>query len=620
MCVLFAMLLAPCLPLRAGDFLTAGHIVSDRNGDRWARRTLKKLSLEEKIGQMFMVRVLTRFMNHDDPAFVALRGQIFRYHIGSVLLTVPAEGPFLERSEPYEAVMLANELQRDSHLPLLVAADFERGPSMRFRGVTEFPHAMAFGAAGSPELAEEFGRITARESRALGVEWNFFPVADVNSNPANPIINTRAFGEDPTQVSALASAYIRGARQEGMLTTAKHFPGHGDTATDSHLGLAAVDRTREQMEQIDLLPFRGAIAAGVDGVMVAHVTAPALEPDAERVATTSPRIVTDVLKKEMGFHGLVVTDALEMGGLVRLYPQGGSVAAGRAAVDAVRAGNDLLILPSSLEGAYDGVLRAVRSGEISESRIDESVLKILKTKASAGLDRARLVDINAVSRIVASPASLAFAARTAAASITLVRENGRVLPLKNHGTVSGPAAYDSAGHQGNSVVCVVLTDDVRTENGRMMERELRARMHGVSIFYVDPRIASGMAPAVQQAVASAGRVIVAVYMVPVAGKTVAGNNGAAGNSIALAQTPGALLQSILETAHEKTVVLAMGSPYIAADFPLIENYLCAYSNVPISESAAVKALFAEIPLRGHLPVTIPGFAQRGTGIEKPAAR
>src|SRR6266481_5915652 len=620
MCVLFAMLLAPCLPLRAGDFLTAGHIASDRNGDRWARRTLKKLSLEEKIGQMFMVRVLTRFMNRDDPAFIALRGQISRYHVGSVLLTVPAEGPFLDRSEPYEAAMLANQLQRESRLPLLVAADFERGPSMRLRGVTEFPHAMAFGAAGSPELTEEFGRITARESRALGVEWNFFPVADVNSNPANPIINTRAFGEDPAQVSALASAYIRGARQEGMLTTAKHFPGHGDTATDSHLGLAAVDRTRDQMEQIDLLPFRGAIAAGVDGVMVAHVTAPALEPDAERVATTSPRIVTDVLKKELGFHGLVVTDALEMGGLVRLYPQGGAAAAGRAAVDAVRAGNDLLILPSSLEGAYDGVLRAVRSGEISESRIDESVLKILKAKASAGLDRARLVDINAVSSIVASPASLAFAARAAAASITLVRENGRVLPLNNHGTAAGPAAYGSSEHQGSSVVCVVLTDDVRTENGRMMERELRARIRDVSIFYVDPRIASGMAPVVQQAVASAGRVIVAVYIVAGAGKTVASNNGGAGNSIALTQTPGALLQSILASAHEKTVVMAMGSPYIAADFPMIENYLCAYSNVPISESAAVKALFAEIPLRGRLPVTIPGFAARGTGIEKPAAR
>src|SRR6266481_284597 len=559
MCVLFAMLLAPCLPLRAGDFLTAGHIASDRNGDRWARRTLKKLSLEEKIGQMFMVRVLTRFMNRDDPAFIALRGQISRYHVGSVLLTVPAEGPFLDRSEPYEAAMLANQLQRESRLPLLVAADFERGPSMRLRGVTEFPHAMAFGAAGSPELTEEFGRITARESRALGVEWNFFPVA-------------------------------------------------------------AVDRTRDQMEQIDLLPFRGAIAAGVDGVMVAHVTATALEPDAERVATTSPRIVTDVLKKELGFHGLVVTDALEMGGLVRLYPQGGAAAAGRAAVDAVRAGNDLLILPSSLEGAYDGVLRAVRSGEISESRIDESVLKILKAKASAGLDRARLVDINAVSSIVASPASLAFAARAAAASITLVRENGRVLPLKNHGTAAGPAAYGSSEHQGSSVVCVVLTDDVRTENGRMMERELRARIRDVSIFYVDPRIASGMAPMVEQAVASAGRVIVAVYMVPVAGKTVASNNGGAGNSIALTQTPGALLQSILASAHEKTVVMAMGSPYIAADFPMIENYLCAYSNVPISESAAVKALFAEIPLRGRLPVTIPGFAARGTGIEKPAAR
>src|SRR6202171_1490603 len=376
--------------LSAGDFLRSSHVALSHEGERWAQRTLKKLSLEEKIGQMFMVRVLTRFMNVDDPDFVRLREQIARYHLGSILLTVPSDGPFLARSEPYEAAMLINDLQRAPRIPLIVAADFERGPSMRLLGVTAFPHAMAFGAAGKPELAEEFGRITARESRALGVEWNFFPVADVNSNPENPIINTRAFGEDPGQVSALVSAYIRGARQEGMMTTAQHFPGQGDTGTDSHLGLAAVNRPREQIEQIDLVPFRGAIAAGVDGIMVAHVTAPALEPDSGKVATTSPAIVGDLLKKELKFRGLVVTDAMEMGALTRLYPHGGASASGRAAVDAVRAGNDLLILPSDLQGAYGGLLNAVRSGEIADSRIDESVLKILEAKASVGLGKARL--------------------------------------------------------------------------------------------------------------------------------------------------------------------------------------------------------------------------------------
>src|SRR5437764_9150994 len=271
-----------------------------------------------------MVHVLTQFMDVQNPDYLKLHDQIARYHLGSILLTVPAEGPFLYKSGPYEAALLANQLQRDSKVPLIVAADFERGVSMRLNGVTVFPHAMAFGAAGKPELAEQFGKIVAQEARAVGVQWNFFPVADVNSNPANPIINTRAFGEDPAQVSSLVSAYIKGARQEGMLTTAKHFPGHGDTGTDSHLGLAAVNRTRVQLDQSDLLPFRSAISAGVDSIMVAHVTAPALEPDTGKVATTSEAIINGLLKQEVGFKGLVVTDALEMGALTRLYPQGGS--------------------------------------------------------------------------------------------------------------------------------------------------------------------------------------------------------------------------------------------------------------------------------------------------------
>ena len=209
--------------------------------------------------------------------------QIDHYHLGSLLLTVPADGPSLSKSEPFEIAMLINQLQHDNKVPLLMAADYERGLSMRLNGVTVFPHAMAFGAAGKPELAERFGKIVAEESRAIGVEWNLFPDADVNSNPANPVINTRSFGENPTQVGAMASAYIRGARSSGLLTAAKHFPGHGDTATDSHLGVAAVNRSRDQIEQIDLPPFRASISAGTDAVMVAHVTAPALEPDPMKV-------------------------------------------------------------------------------------------------------------------------------------------------------------------------------------------------------------------------------------------------------------------------------------------------------------------------------------------------
>src|SRR5215472_3524923 len=228
--------------LIAGDVPQAGPVHLDREGEKWAQKTLKKLTLEEKIGQMIMIRVvMPQFVNLMNPDYLKWVDEIHRYHLGSVLLTVPYDGPVLSKTDPYEAAMLINQLQRESKIPLLVAADYERGLSMRLNGTTVFPHSMAFGAVGKPELAEKFGKIVAQESRAIGVQWNLMPIADVNSNPVNPVINTRSFGEDPAQVSALVSAYIRGARNNGLLTAAKHFPGHGDTATDSHLGVAAVN-------------------------------------------------------------------------------------------------------------------------------------------------------------------------------------------------------------------------------------------------------------------------------------------------------------------------------------------------------------------------------------------
>ena len=341
---------------------------------RWVDRTLHKMSLEEKVGQLFMVWVRVQFLNVDSPEYRQLVEQIDRYHLGSLAMSVPVEGPFLIKSQPYEAAVLLNHLQQRSKLPLLIAADFESGLSSRLNGVTVFPHAMAFGAAGNTEYAESFGKITAQEARAIGVHWNFFPVADVNSNPANPIINTRSFGESPEQVGDMVAAYIRGAHSEGMLTTAKHFPGHGDTATDSHLGVAQVNGNQQRLDSVELPPFRRAIAAGVDAVMVAHVTVPALEPDSNRVATTSPAIVTQLLQQKLGFRGIVVTDALDMAGLTRLY----AANIGRAAVDAFKAGNDLLLIPPDLDASYRAMLDAVRTGEISKERLDTSVRKILQ--------------------------------------------------------------------------------------------------------------------------------------------------------------------------------------------------------------------------------------------------
>jgi len=587
-------------------FQRQGPIHLDRDGQKWAEKTLRKLSPEEKVGQLFMVWVRAQFLNNDSDTYAQLREAINKYHVGAFAMTVPVDGGFLIKSEPYEAAMLLNHLQEESKVPLLFAADFERGLSMRLNGPTIFPHAMAFGAAGKVEYAEDFGRVTAQEARAIGIHWNFFPVADVNSNPVNPVINTRSFGEDPQQVGLLVAAYIKGAHEGGMLATAKHFPGHGDTASDSHLGVARVGGDMAHLNSIELPPFQKAIDAGVDSIMVAHVTVPALEPDPNRVATTSSRIVSDLLKKQMKFQGIVTTDALDMAGLTRLY----AADVGRAAVEAFKAGNDLLLIPADLDASYKAMLKAVESGEIPAARLDESVLKLLKTKASLGLNKAKLVDITQIAKEVGKPQNLVAGQQVADDAITLIRDNGKVLPLKSMGTTQAGLPYMKTEETNNRVVVIVFSDDVRMSAGRVLERQVRNRVPDANVLYVDPRIATGMSDAVLAAVDQAETVIAAVYAVPVP--------GGAKNSVAVADATSTLLNKILEHAATKTEVLAMGNPYLVADFPGIQNYVCTFSNETVSELSAVKALFGEIPIRGHLPVSIPNVAQRGAGMERQA--
>jgi beta-N-acetylhexosaminidase len=608
--LLSVLLLATAASAKDKDkYQRPGPVHLTHDGEKWAEKTLRKLSLEEKIGQVFMIWCRASFLNVENPEYLQLREDMQKYHVGSFAMTVHVDGPYLLRSEPYEAAELLNRLQSDSKLPLLFAADFERGVSMRLMGTTVFPHAMAFGGDGKAEDAEAFGRITAEEARAIGIHWNFFPDADVNSNPANPIINTRSFGEDPTQVGDLVTAYIKGAHEGGMLTTVKHFPGHGDTATDSHLGVASVNVDRAHLDSIELPPFRQAIAAGVDSVMVAHVTVPALDADPNHVATISPAIVTDLLEKQLGFKGIIVTDALDMAGLTHLFANN----IGRAAVEAFKAGNDLLLIPADFPASYKAMLQAVQSGEISRERLDHSVLKILKTKASLGLQDARLVDVNAIDSVVGKPANLAFGQQVADDAVTLVRDNGKVLPLKsplkNQGTATTALPYTTQEETRNRVVAVLFSDDVRTESGRAFGREFRARIPDARVIYVDPGIAAGMSAEVLKAVDEATTVVAAVYVVPMAGKI--------GNTMAMADGTGTLLQQLLDRAAGKTAVVAMGNPYLAADFPKIENYMCTFSNATVSEIAAVKALFGEIAIRGHLPVSIPNVAPRGAGIERP---
>ncbi|MGZ4790160.1 MAG: glycoside hydrolase family 3 N-terminal domain-containing protein [Terriglobales bacterium] len=616
------LLVACVLPVAAKDkdkYLKPQPIKLDKDGEKWAEKTLKKMTLEEKVGQMFMVWARVEFHNIDGADYKKLTDDITKYHVGGFGVTVPVEAGLLIKGDPYEAAMLTNNLQRAAKIPLLMAADFERGLTMRLNGPTMFPYAMAFGAAGNAEYAEEFGRITGLEARAIGIHWNWFPDADVNSNPVNPVINTRSFSGDPQQVGELAAAYIKWAHEAGMMTTAKHFPGHGDTATDTHIGFAMVNGNQQRLDSVELPPFQKAIDAGVDSVMIAHVTVPALDPDPNHVASTSPKIVTDLLKNKMGFRGLVVTDALDMNGLMRLYSQTPGVnPSGAAAVAAVKAGNDMILIPHDLLGGIDGVVKAVRSGEISQKQIDASVLKILEAKASIGLNKARLVDPEAVGELVAQPQNVAKGQQVADAAVTLVRDGGTVLPFeyRRGGTIGGASPYTEVTKITNQTVVVVFTDDLRSDMGWSFARNFRMRENDANVIFVESSTAVAMTQQVMSAVQQAEKVVVPVYSFPVAGRVIQGPNGPT-NSVALPEPSANLLHQILAAAGQKTVVLAMGNPYVASDFPEVQTYLCTFSFAPVSELSAIKALFGEIPISGHLPVNIPEIAQRGDGISRP---
>jgi beta-N-acetylhexosaminidase len=593
----------------------------DRDGEKWAEKTLKRMTLEQKVGQMIMPLKQADFMNVSSPEFLKLRDLVQKYHLGGITLTVRAEGPFLYKNYPYEAAAWTNALQQASEFPLIFTADFERGLSMRLNGGTVFPHAMAFGAAHDTASAEAFGRITALESRAIGVHWNFFPVSDVNSNPANPIINTRSFGEDPAQVGDLTAAYIRGSHQGGMLATAKHFPGHGDTSTDTHLAMARVDGNAAHLESIELPPFRKAIDAGVDAVMIGHMQIPALETDPNKVATIDPAIVDGLLRQKLGFQGIVVTDALDMNALNRLFVRPGQPDSGRSTVESIKAGADIALQPTSVESAYNALLAAAKSGEIPESRIDASVIKILRAKASVGLDKARFVDLEKVDELVGKPENVAVGQQVANEAITLVRDNGKVLPLRRTsglaGTPGAGLAYGQVAGVGNRVFALILTDDIRTDYGREFARELRSRVPDVQIMFLDSRVAAAMTEQAMAAAEAAQSVIIAAYVTPSAGKMV-NVNGQMVAQLSLDSATAALVKTLLQRDGAKTAVLAMGSPYLAQDFPEVQTYLCAFSNATVSEAGAVKALFGEIPIRGKLPVTIPNIAARGVGIDRAA--
>lgn len=576
----------------------------DRKGERWANKTLQKMSVEEKVGQMIMVWAKVQFMNVDSPDYLQLRNEMAKYHVGGFGVTVPTEGPLLLKSEPLETAELTNRLQKDSKYPLIFAADFERGLTMRLNGGSAFPAAMAFGAAGDANLAKQFGQISAQEARAIGIHWNWFPVADVNSNPANPIIDTRSFGEDPALVSKMVDAYIEGAHSAGMLTTVKHFPGHGDTDTDSHLALARVTGNMERLNAIELVPFRSAIKAGVDSVMVGHLLVPALEPDANRPASVSAKVITGLLKNQMGFHGLVVTDALDMAGLTKVFPGSEHDIAAAAAVAAVQAGNDMVIIPGDLDGAATGLLNAVKHGDISEKRIDESVLKILRVKASLGLNRKRFVNMAGVEKDVAKPENQVIAQKAAEQGMTLVSDDAHTVPF-------------AATAKGSAMVAVIFSDRGQGSDGaRTFIVELRKRAPDAKVFFIDAVNAGFVESEVLAAVSKADHVIALAEAVPNPRRT---TEGRAGGSADLDSKPLRLLSDIVKAARPKTVVVAFGNPYTGGSVPGIGTYVCTFSNTQGSAVGLVSALFGETAIHGRLPVTIPGMAKLGAGLDRDAS-
>jgi len=543
----------------------------------WVSKSMKKLSLRDKVAQLVHVRVPGRFLNRESTQFQKLADEVRRNHIGGVVLFA---------GNVYESAVLLNDLQRMSDLPLFVEADFERGASFRIADTTSFPWAMAIGAAGSEELSYQEGAITAREARALGVHWIFAPVMDVNNNPDNPVINIRSYGEDPQLVARLGSAFIRGARDYGVLTTAKHFPGHGDTATDSHIGLAVIPADRARLDALELVPFRSAIAAGVDAVMTAHIAVPQVTGEPGTPATLSSKVLTDLLRRELQFQGIVVTDAMEMGGVTTRYWTG------LASIRALQAGADLLLLPQDTDVAINEVVRAVERGDISRARIDESVARVLTLKTRLGLHRERTVPIDRIAEVVAAPDSQKLAAELADRSITLLKDDAHLLPIH---PLHPPRIFS-----------LVLSSEADTSPGAVFQSELRRRFPAARTEAVDPRIPDELAARILRNASEADVVVCATLVRLTSGS----------GTIALPESQRALLDK-MAAAGKPIIWIALGNPYVLKLYPQIPAYLCTFSYSDVSQTAAARALSGEIAVTGRAPVSIPGYFKVGDGMQVP---
>jgi beta-N-acetylhexosaminidase len=552
-----------------------------------AARWLKGMTLRDEVAQMVMIPFNGRPLHPRTKAFREFIRLVETEHVGGMILVNVTQGRVVAKAEPLDVASFLNKMQRVARVPLLVSGDLERGASMRLNSTTVFPHAMAFAAAHDPAAVRYEGEITAREARAVGIQWVFFPVADVNNNPDNPIINIRSFGENPEEVATYVDAYIEGAHSDPksrVLTTVKHFPGHGDTATDSHMNLPVIASDREHLDKLEFVPFRSAVDHGVDSVMTAHIAVPAIDA-ADLPATLSPKIMTGILRDDFGFKGLIITDALEMGGIIRGF------GVGEAAVKAVEAGADVLLMPPDPHAAIEAVVAAVRSGRIDPKRIRQSVVRILAAKAKLGLVAPSLVDLEEIQNILNSPESNAKAQTLADESVTLVRNNENLVPLRN----PAKACFWSLAESRNSTEGVVLA------------AEIRKRSPASQVFMTDVTMTEDDLRHMEDTAASCETNVVAAF---VAASAYKGNVSIGG------QFPGLLAR--LQATRKPMALISFGNPYLFRDYPEVSAYIAMYSTVPPSEIASIRALWGEIRIQGKLPVTIPNLAPYGTGIVLPA--
>ena len=562
-----------------------------REKAEWIEATLKRVTLEEKISQMVMSRAYGYYYSNESDEYRRLEHLVKDHKVGGLIFF---------QGDVYENAVLINRLQEMADVPLLIASDFEWGTAMRIRRATRFPEAMALGATRDTQLAFAMGKAIAEESRAIGIHQDFAPVADVNVNPENPVINTRSFGEDPALVAELASAFAEGLQVGGVLATAKHFPGHGDTQIDSHIDLPIINVSRERMDSVELVPFRQLIQRGVSSIMIAHVVVPAIQQPEVLPATLSPRVINRFLQNDLGFKGLVVTDAMDMGAIVQAY------GSDSAAVLAVEAGVDVLLILADEDAAIEALMNEVKNGRISEERINVSVRKILEYKWSLGLARQRTVDLAKIPEHVGTREHLLLAKQIARDAITVLKTDS-LLPLERFG---------------NKKILNIIVGDVenyRTEIhrtttpwpnepvGDYFVAQLRRRYSTMETVRIDPSSDSLNFETIRRKAKAAD-----ILLCPIFSKARSGSG-----IMGLPEEMISFLDSII-VLQKPTALIALGSPYILQYLSNATAYLCTYSDCEVSTEAAVEALFGEIPARGKLPITIPSMFAYGDGIQLPA--